>query len=167
MVSMSHLAGAVVLGLAASAALAEDTPAAPPVAAPWQSACYEDGDARHCEATQAVILSGGTTPLAQVALGWLKPDGAMMLTVVVPPDVSLSGPLMVGTLTLPWSRCRPGGCFAVAEIDKDQLDALRAGESGGSVQLGYTDGTEAAMTLRLKLDGFGAAVDRLEAARAE
>lgn len=159
------------------AAWAETTPttATPttdsPPAAGWQVQCYDSNGARQCEAAQSVILPGNPTPLAQAALGWMTKDAPMLLTVVVPPDVSLAAPLVLtladgGVVTLPWARCRPGGCFAMAELTKDQLATLTA-NGNGSAQMAYTDSSEAAMTLRLPLEGLTLALQALDSARAQ
>lgn len=133
----------------------------------WQMTCFAEGEVRQCEASQAITFPGAEQPLAQAALGWLSPTGPLMLTVVVPPDVALSAGLRLSAgegaaLTLPWGRCRPGGCFAVAEVTPEQIAAFAAVDAAG---LDYVDGGDAAMTLRLPLDGFAAAIAALEAAR--
>jgi invasion protein IalB len=133
----------------------------------WQVTCYGEGATRSCEATQAVSIAGTPTPLAQAALGWLGPDAPLMLTIVVAPDVSLSSPLGLttegqGTLTLPWTRCRPSGCFAGVDLTDEQVGILRNGEQKGSAQMSFTDGSEAAVLLRLPLAGLNDALDMLE-----
>jgi invasion protein IalB len=138
--------------------------------AAWQVSCYGEGATRSCEAAQAVLIAGTPTPLAQAALGWLGPDAPLMLTIVVAPDVSLSSPLVLAMdgqdkLTLPWTRCRPSGCFAGADLTDEQVDILRKGEPKGSAQMSFTDGGEAAILLRLPLAGIKDALDRLERSR--
>jgi invasion protein IalB len=133
----------------------------------WQVACYGEGVSRSCEATQVVSVAGTPTPLAQAALGWLNPEAALLLTIVVAPDVSLAAPLTLmvegqAKVTLPWTRCRPSGCFAGAELSAAQVELLRAGDVKGSARLSFTDGSEADLMLRLPLGGIGAAIDRLE-----
>ena len=135
----------------------------------WQMTCAGEGATRQCEAAQSVTLPVAAQPLAQAALGWLRPDGPLMLTVVVPPDVALATgltltPAQGPALTLPWGRCRPGGCFAVAEVTAPQLASLAAVDAAG---LSYTDGGDASVTLRLSMTGFAAALTTLEQARGD
>lgn len=153
--------------LLAGPALAQTEAAPPPQ---WPVTCYGEGPTQSCEAAQPVILPGSPDPVAQAALGWLSPDAPLMLTVVVPPDISLSSPLGLrvdggGTVILPWNRCRPAGCFAGADLSETQLAVLRKAEAKGSLQLSFNDGSEAAVLLRLPLAGLGAALDALAAAR--
>ena len=136
----------------------------------WQVACYGEGATRNCEATQAVFVGGTPTPLARAALGWLGVEAPLMLTVMVAPDVSLSSPLDLaiegqGNLALPWTRCRPSGCFATMNVTEEDLRTLLGGERRGHARLSFTDGEEAMMLLNLPLAGITEAIEVLEDSR--
>lgn len=156
-----RIIGAALVAAAGSATFAQE--------ADWQVQCYGADPTRSCEAAYSVMMPGQDAPLAQMALGWMAKDAPMLLTVVVPPDVSLATALTLSgpdgvLLTLPWARCRPGGCFAVAEATDTQITTLTAAESA---LMAYTDGTEAALTLRVPLTGLDTAAQALAKARAE
>lgn len=158
--------------LAATLTLTSLTVARAESPAPWPVTCYGEGATRSCEASQAVSVAGTSTPLAQAALGWLHPEAPLMLTIVVAPDISLSTPLTLAMdgadkVILPWTRCRPSGCFAGADLTGEELEALRKGEAKGSARMSFTDGSEAATLLRLPISGIGAAIDALQAARSQ
>ncbi|WP_439493683.1 invasion associated locus B family protein [Bosea sp. (in: a-proteobacteria)] len=111
-------------------------PAAPPAAPPpvsatperttasygdWTLRCERPGlpaGASHiCEIEQAITVQGQQAPIAQIAFGRIQKSDPLKATIVLPPNATLSSPVMRTTgekdqklLDTSWQRCLPIDC---------------------------------------------------------
>ena len=145
----------------------------------WVLVCQrepEPSTVRLCEVSQSVQVQGQQQPIAQIAISKSKTPPAVNLTVVLPPNITLtSGPRVsvdekdTQVVDLAWLRCLPGGCFASAIAE-------RAGRHGDlqeavaiEIERRALAGTEADAAERHRDGagvGDGAAEEGDEAARA-
>jgi invasion protein IalB len=140
----------------------------------WTLRCQRldvDGKAaRVCEVGQTIQLQGQAAPIAQVAIGRLKPADPLRLTAVLPVGVSFPGSVQIAsdekdvkTLDLPWRRGLPSGCFADAAPDDDTL-RLRRWRWRGASQAGrivFKDAAARELAIPLSFRGLGQALEAL------
>lgn len=94
----------------------------------WVLKCISDNqNAKSCELTQLVIEKEKRTPFAQIAIGRLKPDQPLQVTLVVPTNVTFASAARIRTdekdshpVDLGWARCLPNACYASATL-KDEI----------------------------------------------
>lgn len=91
-----------------------------------------------CEVVQSVLIQGQTAPFAQLAFGKSAPAEPLMVTAVVPANVSFPSTLRVSAeendkqpAELAWTRCLPVGCFASAAPKDDLLKRWRSMSEAG------------------------------------
>jgi len=91
-----------------------------------------------CEVVQSVIVQGQTAPFAQLAFGKNAPGEALMVTAVVPTNISFPSTLRVSTeendkqpVELAWTRCLPVGCFGSIAPKDDVLKRWRSMTEAG------------------------------------
>lgn len=121
---------------------------------------------RVCELGLIVKKEGEASAVAQVAVGRVTRDGALQITAVLPPNVTLlSRPKVMvdgqeaASADLSWTRCISGGCFAGAPLSPALLKGLRSNVEAG--RLDYLDGTGRSVTLSVSLRGIIPALDAL------
>jgi invasion protein IalB len=116
-----------------------------------------------CEVTQTVYDK--SQAVAQTALGRPGRGEAMRLTILVPPNLTLSTPpRLVGAdnepaVELSWRRCVPAGCLADAILTEEQVKRLRARTENGRVTFQDGAGREAAIPFAPR--GLAPALDAL------
>ncbi|WP_332696434.1 invasion associated locus B family protein [Bosea sp. (in: a-proteobacteria)] len=136
----------------------------------WTLRCqrlHVDGKAaRVCEVGQTIQVQGQAAPIAQVAIGRLKPADPLRLTAVLPVGVSFPGSVQIAsdekdvkTLDLPWRRCLPSGCFADAAPDDDTLRRWRGASQAGRIV--FKDAAARELAIPLSFRGLGQALDAL------
>jgi invasion protein IalB len=89
---------------------------------------------RLCEVALTVAAAGQNAPLAELAIGRLKKNAPLRLTLVLPVNVGFpSAPRITveggASLELGWRRCVPAGCFADAAFDADAQRDWRAAKT--------------------------------------
>lgn len=175
------LAVAVLLSLAPGAVLAQSGAGAqPPVVGSeptttaatygdWILGCSQQGTGqagpRRCEISQSIQVQGGGR-LAQIVIGRLDPKSPLLVTLVLPNNVTLSSPVRLAVdekdaqpLDLSWQRCLPAGCFANHEIKDDVLKRYRAQSQAG--RLRFKDGVGRDVVLPFSFRGLAQALDAL------
>ena len=144
------LASLGLFAIVASPAAAQQPAAAaqtPPVSADPQTTAATFGDwilgcvalqdaakstARRCEITQSIQVQGAGR-IAQVVVGRMDAKAPLLLTVVLPSNISFGTAVRVSVdekdaqpVDLAWQRCLPGGCFSNIELKDDVLKRYRA-----------------------------------------
>lgn len=136
----------------------------------WIHRCVRltgDSGGQSCEIVQQVQAAQGgqVAALATLAIGRAAPQQPLMITAVLPVNVSFSAPASFGAeggpvAELRYVRCVAAACFAAAPAPDALLARLRdAGESGARVQ--YANAGEAAVAVPVSLNGFAQALDAL------
>ena len=136
----------------------------------WSLRCQRlDSDGkvgRVCEVSQAIQVQGQAAPIAQVAIGRLKPADPLRLTAALPVSVSFPSSVQIAsdekdvkTVDLPWQRCLPSGCFADSALDDDALRRWRGASQAGRIVFKDSSGRE--LTIPLSFRGLGQALDAL------
>jgi invasion protein IalB len=117
-----------------------------------------------CEVAQQIHAQDQQNPLAELAIGRLKKSDPLVLTVVLPVNVTFSNPpsfLLDGkdseTLDLGWRKCLPGGCFADAPLKDDVLQRWKALSSNG--RLAWKDAAGRNFTIGVSPNGLAQALD--------
>lgn len=129
--------------------------------------------ATSCEVVQTVQMQGQSQPVAQVAIGRLPNDKTLIMTAVVPVNISLPGQIHLsgngksgseekGGVTLSLTRCLGGGCFAEARPDDATLKVLRNGTDG---ELRFADAGRRMVALPLSWQGLDQALKALDKAQ--
>lgn len=155
-------------------------PAAPPKATQpeakpvmygdWQLRCQAASATppapRSCEITQAIMLKDQSAPFAQIAFGRPTPSDPLLVTVVVPLNVSFPSTVRIATgeadplpVELVWRRCTPGGCFANIALKDDLLKRWRALDTAGRVVFKSAGGQDVQMPISFR--GLAQALDAL------
>ena len=134
----------------------------------WVLSCLtpvrpEDGTQKTCSLT----LSKNSESQKSLVLFGINPrdkTDALIFSVGLQTDVwvqtgvsvaSVAGPL----LSLPFSSCGQGICYASVDATPDDVNKLRS--QTNSVQLTYKDGSKADRAIPIPMNGFGDAIDAL------
>ena len=136
----------------------------------WVLRCDQAAAGRVCEISQTIqaqLPNGQTAAVAQVAMGRLQKSEPLRVTVVIPPNVTLTAPVKFSpedkdgapTIDLSWQRCLAQGCFASATLNEDMLKRLRARTEPGRLQV--KDGQNRDVNLAFSTRGFAAALAAL------
>jgi invasion protein IalB len=124
--------------------------------------------AQICEVVQTVKVQGQTQPIAQLAIGRLPNSEDLILTAVLPVNISLPGQVGVivdpkapaeGAIILEWKRCAGGSCFADTRPSESSLRPLRAGEAG---QIRFADAAGRIISVPVSWRGLDQALSALE-----
>lgn len=124
--------------------------------------------AQICEVVQTVKVQGQTQPIAQLAIGRLPNSEDLILTAVLPVNISLPGQVGVivdpkapaeGAIILEWKRCAGGSCFADTRPTDSSLRPLRAGEAG---QIRFADAAGRIISVPVSWRGLDQALAALE-----
>ena len=122
-----------------------------------------------CEIVQTLQMQGQTQPVAQLAFGRLPGETDLIMTAVLPVNISLPSKVHVsgnagsgdeerGGIDLDWSRCLPGACFAEARPSAETLDVMRTEMNG---QLLFASANGQTVVLPLSWRGITAALAAL------
>ena len=125
---------------------------------------------KSCEVQQAIQAQGQPQPVAQLAIGRLPGDKTLILTVVLPVDISIPGSVHLSGngktgadekagFDLTWQRCVPGGCFAAAKPDVKNLGLLKADTDG---QIRFADATGRVIAVPVSWVGLDQALKALD-----
>jgi invasion protein IalB len=153
---------------------AQTAPAPPPAAAPAPAppaapanepqrttATFGDWTLRCVRAEHAPVqfevdqvLANEGRPVAKTAFGRPRAGEPMLLSIIVPPNISLaSQPRLAGAdsengfapIFLTWRRCVPQGCVADAALTDDQLRRLRSRSENARILFEDSAGHEASL----------------------
>ena len=127
---------------------------------------------KSCEIVQTVKVKGHAEPIAQLALGHLPNNDALVMTAVLPVNVSIPGSVSVTStggddkeketsLPLQWARCAGQACFAVTTPKSDKLDQLRKASAG---KLEFVDANNRILGVPLSFAGLDQALNALQKA---
>jgi invasion protein IalB len=118
-----------------------------------------------CEVAQTLEVKGQGV-VAQIALRRLSPKEPIRMTIVLPPNVSLSSGVRVSVtekdeniVELEWKRCLPGGCVAEGEVRDDLLRSWRTQSGAGKIH--YVLGSTQPLGLSFSFRGLAVALDNL------
>nr|WP_319512752.1 invasion associated locus B family protein [uncultured Cohaesibacter sp.] len=125
---------------------------------------------KNCEIIQTVQVKGHAQPIAQLALGHLPDNDTIVMTAVLPVNVSIPGSVLVASMegsdkaqksdiALQWTRCAGQACFAVATPKSDTLGQLRKASSG---KLEFVDANSRVVAIPLSFAGLDPALDALQ-----
>jgi invasion protein IalB len=153
-----------------STAVSSDPTATTAAFGDWTLRCAKvdsAGTTKVCEITQSFTPQGQTAPLAQIALGRTASNEPLKFTLVLPNNVTLtflpqvfSDPeIEAQGLQLSWLRCLPGGCFAGAPVQGDEMTKWLAATKSGAIV--FADGTGQKLKLPLSFRGLQQALDSL------
>ncbi|MDO9412627.1 MAG: invasion associated locus B family protein [Pseudolabrys sp.] len=121
---------------------------------------------RVCEVVQQVRAQDQQNPTAEIAIGRVKKSDPLMLTVVLPvnvtfpnnPNFSSSGKT-TDTVDLGWRRCLPGGCFADLVLKDDVLKDWKSQTNVG--RLTWKDAAGRDFAVGISSKGLTQAIDAL------
>lgn len=133
----------------------------------WILKCQTDGQgAKICELTQLVIEKEKKTPFAQIAVGRLKSDQPLQVTLVAPTNVSFGSAARIATddkdphpVDLGWARCFPNACYASAQLKDDILKSWPTKTQAGRVL--YLNGAGQVTAIPISFRGLGQATEAL------
>jgi len=137
----------------------------------WTLHCQSIGAApqvrRSCEVVQTINLKDQTAPFAEIALGKPSPTEAMMVTVVVPINVSFPSSVQIAVnekdnqiYELIWKRCLPGGCFA-SVVMKDEIAKKWRGLNEASGRVRFKNAAAQDVVMPMSFKGLAQALDAL------
>lgn len=143
------------------------TPVASTTYGDWVLKCQSgDQNAKLCELTQLVIEKEKRTPFAQIAVGRLKPDQPLLVTLVAPTNVSFGSAARIATdekdphpVDLGWSRCLPNACYASAQLKDDILKVWATKTQPGRVL--FLNGAGQVTAIPISFKGLGQGTDAL------
>ena len=127
--------------------------------------------AKTCEIVQTVQVQGQTQPVAEVALGHIGSDPALVMTAVVPSNITIPGRIRIATdvkegadnaagFDMTWARCAGGACFATAKPGTDDLAKMKSGKAGS---IALIDAAGRNVAIPISWAGISQAIDALEA----
>lgn len=129
-----------------------------------------DASAASCEVSQQVQASQGgqVTTLMNLAIGYPAPKQPLVVTAVLPANVSFAAPAAILAEGMPatelrFARCAGNACFATAQAPEQLLRRLRE-KPDTAVRVEYRNAADAVVAVPLSLKGFGQAMDALAAA---
>lgn len=125
---------------------------------------------RTCEVVQTVQVQGQPQPIAQVAIGRFPGDDDLVVTALLPVNISLPGEVRIsgngktgaderGGIGLVWTRCLSGTCIATAKPDAETLAILRRETEG---QLRFADAAGSMLSIPLSWSGLDQAMTALD-----
>src|ERR1700691_4787782 len=117
-----------------------------------------------CEVAQQIRAQDQQNPLAEVAIGRLKKSDPLLLTVVLPVNVTFpTAPSFsadakdADPLDLGWRKCLPGGCFADVVLKDDVLQHWKA--QSGNGRLTWKDAAGRDFAIGVSSNGLAQALD--------
>jgi invasion protein IalB len=129
----------------------------------WILRCGRGSDVpplqRSCELYHTVAKQGDGGSRAMIALGRLPGTKPLLVTAMVPPNVSLPAVPRVQidgreplSIDLAWTRCAPNACFATAVVADEVLRKMKANKDPG--RLLYRDANDQEVVLAVSFRGF-------------
>lgn len=135
----------------------------------WVLQCVSEGSPPNkiCEIAQLTQVQGKNMTFSRVAMRTPvkgKPDNLIIqvpvnVSVRDPAEIEIPGTPQASTVSAPFERCVPAGCFAEAQLKAEVLKKLTATEGMGKVTFKDAAGREIAFPLSFK--GFREAFDAL------
>lgn len=120
-----------------------------------------------CELVQTILINGQQNPFAQLAIGRLKGENPLLITILAPHNIALPGSVRIAVddkdatpLEAPWTRCVKAGCFASAVLKDDILNKWRSLETRGRVTFKAGNGQN--ITIPISFRGLKNALDALQ-----
>lgn len=137
----------------------------------WVLKCQTGGqNAKLCELTQLVVEKEKKTPFAQLAIGRLKPDQPLQVTLVAPTNVTFSSAARIATdekdatpVDLGWARCLPNACYASAQLRDDILKNWTTKTQPGRAL--FLNGAGQVTMIPISFKGLGQAIEALGKAK--
>lgn len=121
---------------------------------------------RVCEVAHMIAVKGQTAPVAQIAIGRLAPNEGERLTIVLPPNITISARPQVMTakagaapIELTWQRCLPGACLASAAISNAAISELATQTEVGRIV--FKNAADREVALPLSFHGLSQAMAAL------
>lgn len=121
---------------------------------------------QNCELVQTIMIKGQKDPFAQLAIGKVKPEQPLQVTVVVPHNITLPSSVKIAVdekdkapIDVAWTRCVQIGCFASAPIKDDTQKKWSSLETQGRVTFKAGNGQDVAIPISFK--GLKAALEAL------
>jgi len=121
---------------------------------------------RVCEVAQQIRTQNQQNPVAEMAIGRLKKNDPLRLTVILPVNVAFSNqPSFSADGKIPepldfgWRKCLPGGCIADALLKDDVLRRWKTQTSTGRIT--WTDAAGRDLAIGLSFRGLTQALDAL------
>jgi invasion protein IalB len=155
---------ALLLGLSASSARAQDAPSAR--ASGWTSSCVSDGRAApaRCAVEQRIVLQQDNRALMTLKIELPAEPRSPTLVVQTPLGLYLPGGLTLRIdqgqpLVLAIQSCDPNGCYAGQAVDAGLLAGLK---SGSMLHVAVQSLARETVDIEVPLAGFGAAYARIE-----
>ena len=135
----------------------------------WVLRCQVSGDPpeqQHvCEVAQTLQVQG-TGPIAQIVFGRTAARAPLLLTVILPTNVTFPSSVLLSTdekdtqpAELGWQRCLPAGCIANGEVKDDLLRRWRPQTGQGRLQFKEGDGRD--IMLAFSFRGLAQALDAM------
>jgi invasion protein IalB len=135
----------------------------------WALHCQHIGKGaetqRVCEVAQQIRGEDQQNAVAELAIGRVKKSDPLRLTIVLPVNVTFSGPPSFSadgkpeSLDLGWRKCLPGGCIADTLLNDD---VLRRWKTQTSVErITWTDAAGGTLAIGSSFRGLAQALDAL------
>lgn len=136
----------------------------------WQMRCQRVADAgktrKLCEISQSMQVQGQTAPIAQVAIGRVQAGDPLLMTVVLPTDISFPSSVRIMAnekdtqpFEVSWRRCVPNRCIAETAVKDDVLKRWRALTESGRISFKDSAGRDLALPISFR--GLPQALDAL------
>jgi len=120
---------------------------------------------KNCDMEQQALVQGQATPLSRALVPMPQKGEPPKLFLVLPLNVSFSGPVKVMTndkdagITTPFRRCVPAGCIAEIELKDDLQKKFRASTETGKIL--FKDAADRDFAIPLSFKGFAQAFEAL------
>jgi invasion protein IalB len=138
----------------------------------WVLRCQRVGspptEQRVCEVAQE-IRAENQSPVAELAIGHVKKDDPMRLTMILPLNVTLTNAPTFSTsadatvppeaLAIAWRKCLRGGCIADAAVMDEALRHWRA--QAGTGRIVWTDADGRDLAIGVSFRGLSQSLDAL------
>jgi invasion protein IalB len=115
---------------------------------------------------QQIRAEDQQNPVAELAIGRLKKDAPLRLTIVLPVNVTFSNMPSFSadgkapeSLDFGWRKCLPGGCIADAMLKDEVLQRWKI--QANAERITWTDATGRNLAIGLSLRGLPQALDAL------
>jgi len=120
---------------------------------------------KNCEMDQLAQIQGQAQPISRVLIPLMPKGEPPKLFVQVPINVSFAVPLKItvdakdASISTPFRRCIPAGCFAELELKEDLQKKFRAAAEPGKII--YKNAGDQDVTIPVSFKGFAQAYEAL------
>lgn len=129
----------------------------------WTKRCAEK-DQKACEIFQRLIVKKNNMRLVEVAVSLLDNGQSARAGIVLPLGIMVAPGVALqvdeGTPhNAKIQSCTNGGCFALLDLPKSFVDAMRTGKL---LNIGFLDGQKKQIKIEMSLNGFAGKLDQLK-----